>query len=116
MHFKWGYDGLTGLPHFNLAYKKEPFDDTKMYGCWLVPICLVLENGSIVYNNPSPSSPRSCIPLSLEYVAESAGVTNRVSNAVKEQEECLQNCEYFFEEKGVSIFHMSFMLTSFNMP
>ena len=120
MEFKWGSDGMTGLPHFYQGFEAGEFDDTKLYGCWLVPLRLILDRGILVFNNPSPSSPRTCVPISLEYVAENAAVTRRIREAVLKQERELLDCEIFLEKANVSIFlnfsllcHLVLHLSSF---
>ena len=100
LEFKWGSDGMSGLPHFNQGFEGELFDDSKLYGCWIVPLRLILDNGVLVFNNPSPSSPRTCLPISLEFVAENADVTKRVREAVIRQELGLQECEIVLEGRN----------------
>ena len=43
---------MTGLPHFNQGFEAGEFDYTKLYGCWLEPLRLILDRGILVFNDP----------------------------------------------------------------
>ena len=85
---KWGMDGSTG--HSPYKQSKMTCDD-QLFVVSMVPLRLVLKDGSaVIWANHTPSSPRFCRPISIQYTKESTSLTAETArNMDKEIDELL---------------------------
>lgn len=86
LHCKWGADGSSGYNEFQQKPSTDSSSsDANLFLITVVPIRLVdSKNGTIIWNNPRPSSTRFCRPLRFLYEKES-------KELVKEQIESVQS-------------------------
>lgn len=87
MMLKWGYDGCTGVPRHNIAFDRL-FDDSKIMACWITPLELRLDadpKEKPTFYNPCPSSPRTCLPISIEYIKERPETVEDIRERMEEE-------------------------------
>lgn len=85
---KWGCDG-SHQSRFKQKFTDDADSDANIFLSSFVPLQIVCgaENKKVVWNNPTPSSPRFCRPIRFRYVKESKDVTKEeisyIENAAK---------------------------------
>lgn len=73
---KWGCDG-SQQREYKRKFKNDADSDANIFQSSFVPLQLVVRsNKKIVWQNPTPSSPRFCRPIRIRFVKESADITN----------------------------------------
>ena len=79
--YKYGIDGSGDQALYSMKYDQERHNDineTSILSSFICPIRLsVKENGKLVWQNPSPSSPFFCRPIKLQFIKETAEVTRQ---------------------------------------
>lgn len=88
LYSKWGCDGSSGQSQYKqiLAEESETISDANLFITSLVPIRLVdVQSGSVVWQNPVPSSVRFCRPISIEFCKETPEKTKAVVDDIKKQ-------------------------------
>ncbi|XP_050309049.1 uncharacterized protein LOC126745321 [Anthonomus grandis grandis] len=72
---KWGCDGEQQA-QFKQKFVCDSDTDANVFQSSLVPLRLICSlNGKILWQNPTPSSPRYCRPIRLRFIKETADVT-----------------------------------------
>lgn len=85
---KWGCDG-SQQDKFKQRFDNDSDCDGSLFVSSFVPLQIVCgtKSDKIVWQNPTPSSPRFCRPIRFRYIKESTDITkdeiNYVENAVK---------------------------------
>lgn len=85
---KWGCDGSKQY-QFKQKFENDGDSDSNIFQSCFVPLRLVCgkENEKILWENPTPSSPRYCRPIRFRFVKESTDVIeeeiNHINNSVK---------------------------------
>lgn len=74
--FKWGCDGCSGQSE----YHQRGGSHSSEFGVYIVPLQLVCEDGSVLWENDSPSSGRLCRPVKLIYTKETTEETDGEEN------------------------------------
>ncbi|XP_036340645.1 uncharacterized protein LOC118750011 isoform X1 [Rhagoletis pomonella] len=85
---KWGCDGSQQI-QYKMKFENETDSDANIFQSSVVPLQLVHGTGKkIIWQNPTPSSPRYCRPIRIRFVKETTDVTNEeieyVENQIKE--------------------------------
>ena len=65
--YKWGLDGSSGHTKWKQA---GGVDDDQVVVTSLVPLRLTTEDGTVVWTNRTPNSPRFCRPLAVKFAKE----------------------------------------------
>ena len=71
---KWGCDG-SQQDQFKQKFEGSCSTDASLFQSSFVPLRLISENGNIIWQNPTPSSPRFCRPIRISFIHESTEVT-----------------------------------------
>lgn len=82
---KWGCDG-SQQAEFKQKFDDDAESDANVFSSSLVPLQIVCgeENNQVVWQNPTPSSPRYCRPIRFRFVKETADVTKEEIRYVEE--------------------------------
>lgn len=80
LFLKWGVDGSSGHSMYKQAGLQGSDDQVLLTS--VVPLRLTAVDGSVVWNNSTPSSPRFCRPISLEFCKET-------KSKLKDVEQCV---------------------------
>ncbi|CAH0400138.1 unnamed protein product [Chilo suppressalis] len=85
---KWGCDGSQQI-QYKMKFANETDSDANIFQSSVVPLQLVYgTERKIIWQNPTPSSPRYCRPIRIRFVKENTDVTNEeieyVENQIKE--------------------------------
>ncbi|CAH1115460.1 unnamed protein product [Psylliodes chrysocephalus] len=81
---KWGCDG-SQQSQFKQKLESNIDSDSSIFQSCFVPFQLVSEdkNGNVLWNNPTPSSPRFCRPIRFRFIKETNYVTEEEITHVK---------------------------------
>ena len=80
---KWGMDGSSD----HSRYKQQGLaEDSHMFVTSLVPLRLVTESGTVIWNNATPNLARFCRPLALAFQKETAELTRAERRRVELEE------------------------------
>ena len=88
LFLKWGVDGSSGHSMYKQADLQGSDDQLLLTS--VVPLRLTAMDGSLVWNNSTPSSPRFCRPISLEFCKETKSKLKDVEQRVGCQVASLQ--------------------------
>nr|XP_022901971.1 uncharacterized protein LOC111414763 [Onthophagus taurus] len=81
---KWGCDGSQQM-QFKMKFENETESDSNIFQSSVVPLQLVYgQDKKILWQNPTPSSPRYCRPIRIRFIRESTDVTNEEIDYIKE--------------------------------
>lgn len=73
---KWGCDG-SQQAQFQQKFVNQADSDKFIFQSSFVPLRLVCgKNNKVLWENPTPSSPRFCRPIRIRFVKESTDITN----------------------------------------
>ena len=73
---KWGCDG-SHQAQYKQTFENDMDSDANIFQSSFVPLRIICEsNAKVVWQNPTPSSPRYCRPIRIRYVKESSKVIN----------------------------------------
>lgn len=91
---KWGCDGTSGQAEYKQLFQDETVSDSSIYLITIAAIQLEVDNidgrdKTIVWRNPTASSPRSCRPLMLLFAKESTDLITDQVNYINTQIETL---------------------------
>ena len=71
---KWGCDG-SQQTQFNQKFEDDSNSDASIFQCSMVPLQLTCGvNKKVIWQNPTPSSPRFCRPIRIRFIKETADV------------------------------------------
>lgn len=79
--------------------------DANIFQSCLVPLQLVCGTRKIVWQNPTPSSPRYCRPIRIRFLKESADVTNDEINYITSKIDALESTQFTQEGLTASVKH-----------
>lgn len=107
---KWGCDGAQQA-QFKQKFECDSDSDANLFQSSFVPLRLICStNDKVLWQNPTPSSPRYCRPIRIRFIKETKDVTNEEINYVKNAANDLQKTEVKLGEKTYLVKH-SMMLT-----
>lgn len=92
MIYKWGCDG-SQQSQYKQNFANDYDSDANIFQSSLVPLQLTcgLFEKRVVWQNPTPSSPRYCRPIRIRFVKENADITNEeiqyIQNSANQLEE-----------------------------
>nr|XP_022907706.1 uncharacterized protein LOC111419170 [Onthophagus taurus] len=103
--YKWGCDG-SQQAQFKQTFSNSSDSDSNIFQSSLVPLQLICKkNKKVIWQNPTPSSPRFCRPMRIRFIRESKDVTNEEINYHKEQIKHLSTTENNIGDKEVTVNH-----------
>lgn len=108
LYSKWGFDGSSSHTQYKQKFMSETSDDKYMFLTCLVPLRLIGEkNGKsiLLWQNPRPSSPRFCRPISLEYKKETEELVKSKKEHINKQIKDLVPTEVNLDGKKYLIEH-----------
>lgn len=86
---KWGCDG-SQQTQYKMRFENEADSDSNIFQSSVVPLQLVCGHEKrIIWQNPTPSSPRYCRPIRIRFVKETTDITNEEISYITEQIEAL---------------------------
>ncbi|CAH1183647.1 unnamed protein product [Ceutorhynchus assimilis] len=98
---KWGCDG-SQQAQFKQKFESETGSDTNIFQSSFLPLQLICEvNKKIIWQNPTPSSPRYCRPIRIRFVKESV-------NTTKEEISYVEEATNLLEPTRVTLFYADF--------
>lgn len=110
---KWGFDGTSGQQNYKLKFDNLEDSDSSAFVTWLVPLKLVLGNPEsedphkIIWQNLSPSSPRYCRPIRIQFVRESTEVCKQEQSRIETE---LKNIDGLTFEIREFVLYVRFIL------
>ncbi|RVE44545.1 hypothetical protein evm_010791 [Chilo suppressalis] len=82
---KWGCDGSQQV-QYKMKFDCEYDSDANIFQTSVVPLQLIYSSEKkILWQNPTPSSPRYCRPIRIRFVKETTDVTNEEMNYIQSQ-------------------------------
>lgn len=108
LYSKWGFDGSSSHTQYKQKFMSETSDDKYMFLTCLVPLRLIgKKNGKSItlWQNPRPSSPRFCRPISLEYKKETEELVKSKKEHINKQIKDLVPTEVNLDGKKYLIEH-----------
>lgn len=91
---KWGCDG-SQQAQYKMKFDNDCDSDANIFQSSLVPLQLIIGNNKkIVWQNPTPSSPRYCRPIRLRFIKESNDITNQEISHIKSKINALIPTKY----------------------
>lgn len=98
---KWGCDGSQQM-QYKMKFENEADSDANIFQSSVVPLQLVYgPEKKILWQNPTPSSPRYCRPIRIRFIKETIDITNEEINYIQSQITALSSTKI----EGVSIKH-----------
>lgn len=81
---KWGCDG-SQQAQYKQRHENETDSDANIFQSCFVPVRLVYgkDDQKVLWENPTPSSPRFCRPIRFRFVKETTDITNEEINYIK---------------------------------
>lgn len=92
---KWGCDG-SQQTQFQQSFQDHSGDDSNIFQSSLVPVRLQInieDQKKIVWQNPTPSSPRFCRPIRIRFLHETADITKDEIKYIEDQVKQLTKTE-----------------------
>lgn len=103
--YKWGCDG-SQQAQFKQTFSNNNDSDSNIFQSSLVPLQLICKtNKKIIWQNPTPSSPRFCRPMRIRFIRESKDVTNEEISYHKDQIKHLTTTKNNIGDKEVTVTH-----------
>lgn len=112
LYSKWGCDGSSGQSEYKqvLPQESDLISDANMFISSFVPIKLIDEiTGTILWQNPVPSSVRFCRPISVEFSKETPEKTKAVVDNIQSQINSLSPSIINKSGEGVQVKHELFL-------
>lgn len=82
---KWGCDGSQQM-QFKMKFDNDIDSDANIFQSSVVPLQLICKfNKRIIWQNPTPSSPRYCRPIRIRFIQETSDLTNEEIHYIKAQ-------------------------------
>lgn len=82
---KWGCDGSQQV-QYKMRFENETDSDANIFQSSLVPLQLVYgAEKKMLWQNPTPSSPRYCRPIRIRFIKETTDVTNEEIEYIETQ-------------------------------
>lgn len=93
---KWGCDGTTQV-QYKMKFENPEDSDKHIFQSSMVPVQLVCgskKKKTVVWKNPTPSSPRYCRPMRITFIRETKDVINQEIDYWKEKINNLQTTNF----------------------
>lgn len=102
---KWGCDG-SQQAQFKQKMQNDA-TDCNVFQSSFVPLRLLYGTNKqkVLWQNPTPSSPRYCRPIRIRFVKESVDITQEEIEYVENAINCLQHTKCSLESKSYSVKH-----------
>ncbi|XP_021703892.1 uncharacterized protein LOC110677210 [Aedes aegypti] len=103
MYYKWGCDG-SQQDKFKQKFENAENSDSNVFMSSLVPVRLFLNiegNQKLLWQNPSPSSPRFCRPIRARFIRETNETTKEEINYIEKQIGELTKSEYITTDSNI---------------
>jgi hypothetical protein len=102
---KWGCDG-SQQTQYKQKFQNDCNSDSNIFQSSFVPLQLICQlNKKLIWQNPTPSSPRYCRPIRIRFVKESNYITNDVILYMKSAISSLRNSSVTLANKIFSVKH-----------
>lgn len=98
---KWGMDGTT-QPSSQQTFADKPFDDSHIFISSIVPIRME-SHGTIIWQNPRPSSTRYCRPIEFKLEKEIDELTRFKKSMMDKQIENLIPLKTSINDKTINV-------------
>lgn len=90
---KWGCDGSQQM-QYKMKFENEPDTDANIFQSSVVPLQLIYgHEKKILWQNPTPSSPRYCRPIRIRFVKETSDITQEEIDYITTQIEALSSTD-----------------------
>lgn len=87
---KWGCDGSKQTQMMQ-KFEESSHSDANIFQSSMVPLRLICEtNNKVIWQNPTPSSPRYCRPIRIRYVKETSDITREEIYYVEDKIKALE--------------------------
>lgn len=108
---KWGCDG-SQQSQYKQTFQNDADSDANIFQSSFVPLQLICstKTKNVIWQNPTPSSPRYCRPIRIRFIKESTDITNEEIKYVQEATNSLQDTKVTLADKCFSVKH-TMMLT-----
>lgn len=104
---KWGCDG-SQQTRYKQKLDDETASDASIFQSSLVPL-QILSKEKIIWQNPTPSSPRYCRPIRIIFAKESVDLTNSEITYIQDAISKLKDTEINLDERRYNIKHTLFL-------
>lgn len=101
--YKWGCDG-SQQSQFKQKMQNEDSTDSNIFQSCLVPLQLKCGK-KIVWQNPTPSSPRYCRPIRIRFAKESTDLTNEEIDYILSKIENRENSQFINDDLSANVKH-----------
>jgi hypothetical protein len=102
---KWGCDG-SQQTQYKQKFQNDCNSDSNIFQSSFVPLQLICQlNKKLIWQNPTPSSPRCCRPIRIRFVKESNDITNDEILYMKSTISSLRNSAGTLANKIFSVKH-----------
>ena len=102
---KWVCDG-SQKAQYKETFKNDSDSDAYIFQSSFIPLQLICgTNNKLVWQNPTPSSPRYCRPMRIRFVKESSDITNDEFNNVQSATSSLHDTKVTVADKYFSVKH-----------
>lgn len=101
---KWGCDG-SQQSQYKQKYDSDGDSDMNIFQSCFVPLKLVCghQKEKLVWENPTPSSPRHCRPIRFRFIKETADVTQEEIEYINSCIDALIATEFYIGDKKIII-------------
>jgi len=100
---KWGCDG-SQQTQYKQKFLNDYDSDTNIFQSSFVPLQLICtHNKKLIWQNPTPSSPRYCRPIRIRFVKESSDITNEEISYIQNSVNSLQDTKLALADKSFSV-------------
>jgi len=103
--YKWGCDGSSGHSIYKQKFNDPKRTDEFLFVISLVPIRVLTENGSVIWQNPRPCSPRLCRIIKFVYEKESEQLIKEECRLMTSKIELLTPTVIIIKNRSYSIKH-----------
>lgn len=92
LQVKWGGDGSSDHSRYNQKYDDSGNSDGSLFATTIVPLRMttVDSDEKIIWNNPTPQSPRWCRPIRLRFAKETDEFTAEELDSVQREVDALK--------------------------
>lgn len=101
--YKWGCDG-SQQSQFKQKMQNEDATDSNIFQSCLVPLQLKCGK-KIVWQNPTPSSPRYCRPMRIRFAKETTDLTNEEIEYISSKIDQLENSQFINDGLSANVKH-----------
>lgn len=102
---KWGCDG-SQQAKYKQKFENISDSDANIFLSSFVPLQIFYGKNKVIWQNPSPSSPRFCRPIRLRFLKETVDVTKKEISYVKESANQLVPTEIEINDIKFSFNHL----------